>query len=135
MFPMQITLTITNADQLHALAAASGDVKIIESPAGKSPASVKTDKADTSKKPDAATATADTKSTAVAADVQEKKAETSAAKVMSQDERASLIKSKIASAGRDAVVGLLNDYGVKKASEIADAEKLAEFDVKLKALA
>lgn len=130
MFPMSITLNVTNADQLNALAAIAGNGKVVtkatDTCADHKPA-------DTAKKSDAATAPVDTKSTAETTAVQETKDDNSAVKTMSVDERAGLVKTKVAAVGRDTVVALLGKYNAKKASEIA-ADKLAEFDAELVAL-
>lgn len=136
MFPMSITLNVTNADQLNALAAIAGNVKVV---AAEKKVTKATDTcadhkpADTVKKSDAATAPVDTKSTAETTAVQETMADNSAVKTMSVDERAGLVKTKVAAVGRDTVVALLGKYNAKKASEIA-ADKLAEFDAELVAL-
>lgn len=140
MFPMTITLNITNADQLRALAAISGNTVVIEANTGTNKTTKATDtcanhkSADTAKKSEtAATKPADTQATAETSDAQDKKGESSAANIMSVDERAALVKSKVASAGREAVVSLLKKYGSAKASEIA-ADKLADFDSELESL-
>lgn len=132
MFPMQITLNVTNADQLNALAAISGGVKIAEAT---SPRTAKVEaKAETAKKPDAATAPADTRTTAEPSVAQEKKAESSdSVSVMSVDERAAVIKNLAGGGKRDEVVALLAKYGAKKGSEVK-AEDLPAFDAELKAL-
>lgn len=137
MFPITMSFTVQDAAQLaifsNAMSAATGGKVAISAEKPKSEV-----KADTAKKP-AATENADTRSTAAKTDAQDKKADNSAekseVKVMTADERGVVVKAAIAKVGRDEVVALLASYGVKKASEIEDAGKLAEFDVKLNALA
>lgn len=129
MFPIQMTLNVQNAAQLAAINAAITGTPVAETKAADKP------KADTAKKSDAATATADTKSTVAATGAQDTKAASSEAKVMTADERGAVVKEAIAKSGRDAVVALLAEFGVKKAGEIEDAAKLAQFDAKLQALA
>lgn len=87
--------------------------------------------------PAASTAPVATQPTAEASAVQDTKAPQSApAKVelLSADELASAVKNAIAKVGRDPVVALLTEFGVKKAGEVA-TEKRADFDAKLIALA
>ena len=140
MFPMQITLNVTNLDQLAALAAISGGdptkkvTKATDTCASHKSADTK---AETAKKSDAATANAGTQTTAATADVQEKKAESSGGSkpaAMTADERSAKVKAAIAKSGRDMVVSLLQKYGAAKASEVA-ADKLPAFDDELCALA
>lgn len=145
MFPMQITMNVTNADQLRAIAAIAGDVKVAESAAGRTTKATDTcanhkpadTKAETAKKSDAVTANAGTQTTAATSDVQEKKAESSVESklaAMTADERSAKVKAAIAKSGRDKVVALLQKYNAAKASEVA-ADKLPAFDDELCALA
>lgn len=140
MFPMQITLNVTNLDQLAALAAISGGdptkkvTKATDTCASHKPADMK---AETAKKSDAATANAGTQTTAATSDAQEKKAESSGESkpaAMTADERSAKVKAAIANSGRDKVVALLQKYNAAKASEVA-ADKLPAFDDELCALA
>jgi hypothetical protein len=81
----------------------------------------------------AVTDSAATVTTAATSDAPVKKVESSEVKVLSADERTSLVKEAIGKVGRDKVVALLTEFGAKKASEISEAG-LPAFDAKLSAL-
>lgn len=55
-------------------------------------------------------------------------------KAMTVEERTPVLTAAVAKAGRDAVIALLAEFGAKRAGEVP-ADKLAEFDTKLNALA
>lgn len=133
MFPISMTLNITNAEQLLAVTNAVAGKLLVGTTETKTTA-----KADTAKKSDAATSGAGTTTTAAATGAQESKVSNSAPAdpvvVLDKDALTKAVKDAIAKAGRETVVALISSYGAAKAGDVA-AEKRAEFDAKLVALA
>lgn len=139
MFP--VTITLHNNDQLNAVLTAlnAGGAQVkTEKPAAEKKA--KPEATETAKKPETAvTESAGTATTAATTDAQAQKAEASAVKpihgTLTPDERNVYTRKAIAAAGRDKVMALLAEFGVAKASEIADADTLAVYDLRLTKLA
>ena len=134
MFPISITLNVTNAEQLLAVTNAVSGKSSVGTAETKTSA-----KADTAKKPDAVTAPADTQSTAAATGAQESKATNSAPpdikyEILGKDALTAAVKNAIAKSGRDPVVALIQSYGAAKAGDVPE-EKRREFDAKLLGLA
>lgn len=132
MFPVTMTFTVQNIDQLNAvMATLSGGAQMQVTA---EVAAVKKSKPETVA---AITEPAATPSTAAATAAPAPKVETSTApaatSIMDKDALTAAVKNAIAKVGRDPVVALMQSYGVGRAGEVP-AEKRVTFDAALLAL-